>query len=375
MMGTGGTGATTGAGGSSAGAGGTSPVGGAGGADPTTGAGGTNSTAGAGGVDPTTGAGGTAGAAGASAAGAGGGGSPPVLRDTCPGEHLKVDPSATVQLQGSTATLKNDYSSGTNQCGGANSNDAVYAITPTENGSLRVTLDTNGYSGSLYARSVCGPGANLDCDAGPGDEEIRFSVVAGQTYYVFVDGYGQDNQAGDYTLTVALSVCGDKLVDPGETCDDGNNQSGDGCSAMCQFESGGPCSLTAVESNRTQPAQLPAQCLTANAAGVGVTATDDEWVCQPLKAGETWEIVTYQNPQGYTCFQADTVVEVYKGVPPAQPSNTSCAGSTAVACDDNSGSSQCSRLVFNVPEDGLYCARIFGKSNMLQVVSAYFIRR
>lgn len=30
--------------------------------------------------------------------------------------------------------------------------------------------------------------------------------------------------------------CGDSILDPGESCDDGNNTSGDGCSAMCRFE-------------------------------------------------------------------------------------------------------------------------------------------
>lgn len=30
--------------------------------------------------------------------------------------------------------------------------------------------------------------------------------------------------------------CGDSVLDPGESCDDGNNASGDGCSATCRFE-------------------------------------------------------------------------------------------------------------------------------------------
>ncbi|MFQ5478171.1 MAG: DUF4215 domain-containing protein, partial [Candidatus Binatia bacterium] len=35
----------------------------------------------------------------------------------------------------------------------------------------------------------------------------------------------------------ACSGCGDSIVDPGETCDDGNSVSGDGCSPGCQLES------------------------------------------------------------------------------------------------------------------------------------------
>ena len=36
--------------------------------------------------------------------------------------------------------------------------------------------------------------------------------------------------------TLAQSVCGNSVIDPGEECDDGNSVSGDGCSAACVFE-------------------------------------------------------------------------------------------------------------------------------------------
>jgi cysteine-rich repeat protein len=38
-----------------------------------------------------------------------------------------------------------------------------------------------------------------------------------------------------------LAVCGDALLDAGETCDDGNTNPGDGCSALCQVEPGFEC--------------------------------------------------------------------------------------------------------------------------------------
>jgi cysteine-rich repeat protein len=37
------------------------------------------------------------------------------------------------------------------------------------------------------------------------------------------------------------AVCGDGVVETGETCDDGNTTSGDGCSATCQIEAGSVC--------------------------------------------------------------------------------------------------------------------------------------
>lgn len=42
------------------------------------------------------------------------------------------------------------------------------------------------------------------------------------------DGSGEDVDAGDQT------GCGDGKIQPGEACDDGNNLSGDGCSATCE---------------------------------------------------------------------------------------------------------------------------------------------
>ncbi len=46
---------------------------------------------------------------------------------------------------------------------------------------------------------------------------------------------------------VKVWVCGNGVVDPGETCDDGNTQSGDGCSSTCQIEAGWQCPDTPSE--------------------------------------------------------------------------------------------------------------------------------
>lgn len=36
-------------------------------------------------------------------------------------------------------------------------------------------------------------------------------------------------------------VCGDWIVAPSETCDDGNTNNGDGCSSTCLVENGWAC--------------------------------------------------------------------------------------------------------------------------------------
>jgi fibro-slime domain-containing protein len=42
---------------------------------------------------------------------------------------------------------------------------------------------------------------------------------------------------------VTSLVCGNGVIDPGETCDDGNQVSGDGCSSLCQVEPGWECAV------------------------------------------------------------------------------------------------------------------------------------
>src|ERR1039458_8422190 len=42
----------------------------------------------------------------------------------------------------------------------------------------------------------------------------------------------------DNTVDVARSVCGNGIVDDGESCDDGNARGGDGCDGTCKVENG-----------------------------------------------------------------------------------------------------------------------------------------
>jgi cysteine-rich repeat protein len=57
----------------------------------------------------------------------------------------------------------------------------------------------------------------------------------------FVTAYGTTMNPVSITTTVSTCVllCGNTLIDTGETCDDGNTISGDGCSNICQREGGG----------------------------------------------------------------------------------------------------------------------------------------
>ena len=63
-------------------------------------------------------------------------------------------------------------------------------------------------------------------------------------------------------------VCGNGVIDSGETCDDGNFYSGDGCSSTCQLEANYTCSVVGKPCLFTPP-PLPAQC------GNGVIETSE----------------------------------------------------------------------------------------------------
>jgi len=65
-------------------------------------------------------------------------------------------------------------------------------------------------------------------------------VQAGDTYYIFVDGY--NGEAGPFQLDVEIlpAFCGNGHVEGVEQCDDGATLDGDGCNHLCQFEPAGP---------------------------------------------------------------------------------------------------------------------------------------
>jgi ELWxxDGT repeat protein/cysteine-rich repeat protein len=54
--------------------------------------------------------------------------------------------------------------------------------------------------------------------------------------------YGDDGRFGDELW--ALTPCGNGSVEPGEECDDGNLDHGDGCDGSCRWEGGGPPTST-----------------------------------------------------------------------------------------------------------------------------------
>ena len=65
---------------------------------------------------------------------------------------------------------------------------------------------------------------------------MTFLATAGVGYYLVVDGYA--GAQGNYSLELSCGggTCGDRVVNAGEQCDDGNWNNGDGCDSYCQYE-------------------------------------------------------------------------------------------------------------------------------------------
>ena len=95
--------------------------------------------------------------------------------------------------------------------------------------------------GTLHVRSECDIQSSQMSCAGATEAlqtlELAVPVRAGFPTYVFADS-NNTSAHGPYTLDVVVTpgVCGDKILDGGEECDDGNAQSGDGCTADCKLE-------------------------------------------------------------------------------------------------------------------------------------------
>lgn len=169
--------------------------------------------------------------------------------DSCPGKPTAITPGAELVIEGDTTGAKADFKGKTGACasgdGGA---DHVYHLQPTGSGSLSIKVQGDlGMDALFYLRSSCADEATQVACAPPLGAsklvQLTTNVVAGQDYYLVVDG--ASGSAGKYKLTTKLTTgafCGDGKVDSGEACDDGNHTDGDGCSAGCNGIAGDPTS-------------------------------------------------------------------------------------------------------------------------------------
>ena len=133
--------------------------------------------------------------------------SPSVAGDACPGIPVAIDATADLTIEGDTSFAKPDEL-GAGDCATSAGNDVVYAVTPSQSGTLALTVaPAANFDAEVYARTGdCDTGAQAACAANAGagvTEATSFAVTAGQVVSVIVDGKGPS--FGSFTLSMHLS--------------------------------------------------------------------------------------------------------------------------------------------------------------------------
>src|SRR3989338_5891385 len=118
----------------------------------------------------------------------------------------------------------------------------------------------NDSSNAIEERSLAGEAPGRCTDSDPQNDPLVFGSVRYNTKS-YDDTCVDASRVKQYSCTRTVgsaisscpsgstcsngfcSPCGDRVLDKGESCDDGNRLSGDGCSDVCNVESGWTCSL------------------------------------------------------------------------------------------------------------------------------------
>ncbi len=134
----------------------------------------------------------------------------PVMGDAC-GAPLPI--AIDMPIQGTTVGLNGNHGA---SCGfGADSPEVVYTLRPAAAGPLCVTTVGSAFDTVLHIREAqCADGEEVACNDddrlfnldGNQTSTIELQAEANTTYYVFVDGYGDDS-SGDYTIEVRGRAC------------------------------------------------------------------------------------------------------------------------------------------------------------------------
>jgi hypothetical protein len=144
----------------------------------------------------------------------------------CPtGPQSCVSPTVITDFGVSTGATLPGTSSAAGSCVDSSGTEAVFAFTPPTSGTVCMRTRGSSFNTLLYARSSCANAASeITCnDNGRNQQsEISFSAVAGQTYFIFVDGVSGAN--GSYVLAVTEGTCPPLGL---ENCTDGIDNDSD----------------------------------------------------------------------------------------------------------------------------------------------------
>ena len=171
-------------------------------------------------------------------------------------------------------------------------------VTLSEHGNVDVVLSI--LPGICDDTAACHVSSDLGSNESAG---VTYTAPQAQTVFLVVETYyaTSTSKAYDIRINSRIPSCGDGIVEGTETCDDGNDQPGDGCSDTCQIEAGWLCSGT------------PSSCrqiLCGDGIVEGTEACDDGNLDDGDGCSSLCEVET-----GYSCFGAPSTCygAVYTG--------------------------------------------------------------
>ncbi len=123
-------------------------------------------------------------------------------------------------------------------------------------------------------------------------ESVRSECVPGDGKFECAGKINSTSRKAVVWIERSAGICGDGIRGLGETCDDGNTIGGDGCSAMCSVETGFSCDYTSGKDICTTP--KPSNC-GDGIRGLGETC-DDGNILSEDGCSETCSVET-----GFSC--------------------------------------------------------------------------
>lgn len=222
--------------------------------------------------------------------------------------------------------------------------EVVYKVTAAQAGMLDIEVIAAADLG-VSVRTTCADAASeLGCaDILSPDGAVKLSVpvAAGQAVFVAVDGWSALDE-GPYALSVKSRpvACGDAITDPAEECDDGDTESGDGCSGACK-----------LEPSETEP----------NGASGQANAYVNPFIAAIDPAGDV-DMVSIEVTQGPASLTASSF-DLGDGACAAAALDTFIEvigpnGSAVLASDNDSGEGLCARATAPGLAPGTYYVRV-----------------
>ncbi len=275
--------------------------------------------------------------------------------DSCPTATELNDP---LTVTGSTLGHANKLDSSCASPMGSGP-EVVYSFTAAHTGVLDLRLVSNDDL-TISIRPACEQPAELGCSdnaLGPDAvERLKVPVTQGQTVFVIVEGTSA-NDAGSFAFEIESRpiACGDGFTDGTEECDDGNTNSGDGCSAQCS-----------LESSEVEPNDTSAQANSYLAPWVAALspAGDVDLVKVSVASSPAYIVAETRDLDQLSCASGlvDTFVEILD-----------TDGMTELAVDDDSAEGTCSKAIAAGLSPGDYYVRVSAPPGASQPSFAYVL--